>query len=170
MILIEKLKYGNTRCYLVNKKLMIDTDWAGTLNKLFSCLGNKDIILKEVEYLIITHYHPDHMGIAQELVDLGLKLIVLDVQRNFIHFSDTIFSKEKRSLFKPIVEEQLYYLSCSESRALMKKIGIEGEIIHTPGHSADSVSIILDNEAAIVGDLYPLELVKGYNDKILEES
>ena len=34
----------------------------------------------------------------------------------------------------------------------LKQIGIEGEILHTPGHSADSISVLLSDGNAFVGD------------------
>ena len=66
---VKKLKYGNTKCYCINNKVLIDTDWAGTLSAFFRCIKENHIELKEIKYLIITHFHPDHMGIAQEIAD-----------------------------------------------------------------------------------------------------
>ena len=40
-----------------------------------------------------------------------------------------------------------------DSRSLLSKLGIAGEIIHTPGHSDDSVTLVLDNGGAFTGDL-----------------
>ncbi len=167
---VKELKYGNTRCYCINNKVLIDTDWAGTLSAFFRCIKENHIELKEVKYLIITHFHPDHMGIAQEIADLGVQLIVFDEQKDFIHSSDHVFAKDRSVSFKPIDDKKVHYLSCTDSRGLFSRLGIEGEVIHTVGHSDDSVSIILDNEIAIVGDLYPLHTVSAYNDKRLEES
>jgi glyoxylase-like metal-dependent hydrolase (beta-lactamase superfamily II) len=41
----------------------------------------------------------------------------------------------------------------TESRAVLERIGLAGEIVPTPGHSDDSVSLVLDNGAAFTGDL-----------------
>ena len=38
----------------------------------------------------------------------------------------------------------------------LKDLGIDGKIIYTPVHSEDSISIILDEGIALVGDLYDL--------------
>ena len=46
-------------------------------------------------------------------------------------------------------------LKVSESRNYLKSIGINGEIIEIPGHSEDSVSLILDEGSAFTGDLRP---------------
>ncbi|HEY3345215.1 MAG TPA: hypothetical protein VGJ97_09825, partial [Anaerolineaceae bacterium] len=44
-------------------------------------------------------------------------------------------------------------------RAALASLGIHGEIVPTPGHSPDSVSLLLDSGAAFVGDLRPPNLV-----------
>ena len=46
-------------------------------------------------------------------------------------------------------------LAAEESRAFLAGIGIQGEIISTPGHSDDSVTLVLDDGAAFTGDLTP---------------
>ncbi|MGN0536724.1 MAG: MBL fold metallo-hydrolase [Acutalibacteraceae bacterium] len=167
---VEEIKYGNTKCYLIDRKVLIDTDWAGSLQNFFKCIKQKKILISDIKYLIITHFHPDHMGIAQELSELGINIVVLEEQKDYIHFSDKIFEKEKNTTFKPIEENRIMTISCSESRHFFENIGIHGEIIHTPGHSEDSISILLDNGIAIVGDLYPLYSVPAYNNKVLEQS
>ena len=52
-------------------------------------------------------------------------------------------------------------LQTAQSRPFLDKLGLAGEIILTPGHSDDSVSLILDSGAAFTGDLPP-ESVAGY--------
>lgn len=168
--MVKEIKYGNTKCYVINDKIMVDTDWAGTLQAFYKCLKEYEIVLSDIKYLIITHFHPDHMGIAQDLAEIGVKIIVFDVQKDYIHFSDKIFGKDKKVSYKPIEDKNVVYISCEESRAFLAENGIAGEILHTPGHSEDSISLILDEGIAIVGDLYPLYSVPAYNDKTLEES
>ncbi len=99
-----------------------------------------------------------------------MKIIVFDTQKDYIHFSDNIFEKDKRLSYKPIDDKNVLFLSCKESRLFLAENGIIGEVISTPGHSEDSVSVILDEGIAIVGDLYPLYSVPAYNDSVLEES
>ena len=55
-------------------------------------------------------------------------------------------------------------ISCEESRAFLAGIGINGEIISTPSHSEDSVSLALDDESCLVGDLEPLAYLAGYEE------
>ena len=82
----------------------------------------------------------------------------------YVHFSDEIFSREKRLRYVPIDEKPAVVISCSESREFLFSIGINGEIISTPSHSADSVSVILDDGDCIVGDLEPIDFLGAYED------
>jgi len=36
--------------------------------------------LEEITHLLVTHYHPDHAGLAQELKHEGVRLVVLENQ------------------------------------------------------------------------------------------
>jgi len=165
-----ELLYGKTRTYLVGGILLVDTDWAGTLPRFFRKLKESNIPLESIRYLMITHYHPDHMGIASDLMNLGVKLVVFDAQLPHIHFSDGIYAKEKNCAFKPIDESSEIVLTCAESREFLAKLGISGEVIHTPGHSEDSVSLILDDGTAIVGDLPPYSALEAIDDDKVQNS
>ena len=157
---ITELKYSNTNTYLLSGKrgaLLFDTGWAGTFPLLCRTLGEKKLRLQDIDFLLISHYHPDHMGIAQELVNAGVKLAAVDIQLAHLHSSDHIFEKENNSQFVPINDKAVNVVSIAESRSFLKELGISGEIIHTPGHSEDSISLWLDKEKALfVGDLNPL--------------
>ena len=47
---------------------------------------------------------------------------------------------------------------------ILSSIGISGEIIHTPSHSEDSISLIRDDGSCFVGDLDPLEYIEAYEN------
>ena len=165
--MVKQLKYGNTNTFFISNGLggiLIDTDWAWTLSAFYKAIKSKDIKIEDIHYLIITHYHPDHMGLASELIELGVKLIVVDVQCDFVHCSDNIFKKEKHRIYKPIPDDRISVISCKESRYFLGQLGISGEIIYTPGHSDDSISIILDEGIAIVGDLDPIDNLPAYTE------
>lgn len=157
--MIIELKYGNTNTYLIKGKekyILFDTDWAGTFERFCQAIKSIGIQIQDIEYLFLSHFHPDHMGIAGQLAELGIKIVVVDIQKNFVHFSDEIFVKEKNKSFIPIDDAKVILISIDESRSFFEKLGIQGEIIETPGHSDDSVSIWLDDGMLLVGDLNPL--------------
>lgn len=162
--LITKLKYGNTNTYFIRGGLLIDTDYAGTLPKFFGEIKKNGIAVSDISYILATHYHPDHMGLVSELADMGAKLLLVDVQREYVHFSDRIFERDKRLEYKPVDESKAAVISCGESRAFLSAMGIEGEIISTPSHSGDSVSLILDSGVCIAGDLDPIDYIGAYEN------
>jgi len=170
---IKELKYGNTNCYLIcgsRGSLLFDTDWAGTYYKFCRALKDAGAALESISYLLISHYHPDHMGIAQEISSGGVRLLVMDVQKDYLHASDPVFAKNRSVPFRPVVDSETLTIPCGQSRSLLAAVGIDGEVIHTPGHSADSVSLVLDDGTAFVGDLCPLFTVPAYRDGTLENS
>ena len=50
-------------------------------------------------------------------------------------------------------------ISVARSRDFLAGIGIKGEILSTPGHSDDCVTLVLDEGIAFTGDLTPLTMV-----------
>jgi endoribonuclease LACTB2 len=151
---ILNVGYDSTNYYLLGgqaARLLIDVGWPGTLPKLLGTLRRKGVALEEVAALLVTHYHPDHAGLAQELKDLGVQLLVLETQLAAI--------PELRRHIKPsypykeISLNGNLDLSLAQSRNQLRRLRIGGEIISTPGHSADSVTLILDEGAAFTGDL-----------------
>lgn len=172
--MVKRLKYGNTNTFFIksgDEGLLIDTDWAGTLPLFYKEIKDKEILFSDIKYVLVTHYHPDHMGLVSELMELGVTLIIMDVQSDYIHYSDEIFSRDKRLNYNPINETKATYVGCEESRQFLNNLGIKGEIIHTPGHSDDSISFVLDEGIVIVGDLDPIDFVDAYEDnQLLKES
>ena len=159
------LRYGNTNTFLLHEaasNLLIDTDYAGTLPAFYKEIKKHCIGIQDIAYVMATHYHPDHIGIISELMEHGVKLLLLDTQISYVHFADGIFSREKRLKYIPIDESRAVVISCSGSREFLSSIGINGEIISTPSHSEDSISVILDDGNCIVGDLEPIDFLAAY--------
>ena len=168
-----KLRYGNTNTFYIpgaGGGLLVDTDWAGTLPLFFKAIKAAGIEIKAITTLLITHCHPDHMGLAGELQQRGVKLLLADVQRPFAHAPDGIFARDRRLSYRPVDENAAAGFSCAESRAVLKTLGIKGEILHTPSHSEDSISLLLDEGSCLVGDLEPLAYLAGYDENPTLES
>lgn len=161
-----RLKYGNTNTFFfkgTTGSLLFDTDYAGTLATFYKAIKQNDIAVKDIDYVLASHYHPDHMGLISELMKQGVKLLLMDVQKDSVHYSDHIFTRDNIP-YSPIDESQARVISCKKSRDFLSRMGIKGEIIHTPSHSEDSISLILDNGDCFVGDLEPLEYLEAYKE------
>lgn len=158
------LRYGNTDTFFVPGEgggLLFDTDFAGTLPAFYKAIKQNGIVVKDIGYVLVSHYHPDHMGLVGELMKQGVGLLVVDGQQGFIHCSDGIFARGGIP-YVPIDEAQASVIPCEESREFLSRMGIRGEVIRTPSHSEDSISLVLDGGDCFVGDLEPFEYLGAY--------
>lgn len=170
---IHELKYTNTNTYLIRGEkgtLLFDTGWAGTLPLFFRAMGEIGVPVQSIDYILISHFHPDHMGIAQEISDLGPKIAAADLQREFIHSADAVLLRSGRGSVSPIKDEKVRFLSLEESRSFLSELGLHGEILATPGHSDDSISLFLDSGELFVGDLNPLYELEAHKGTETERS
>ena len=154
---IVNVGYDSTNYYLIESKagkLLVDCGWPGTLPKFSAEMKRKGISLNEIKYLLDTHFHPDHAGLTQELKNQGIKFILLEPQIDFIP-QLTEFFKTKTYPYVEIQQNRNLNLKLEESRTFLSSIGLNGEIIYTPGHSDDSVTLILDEGFIFTGDLHP---------------
>jgi endoribonuclease LACTB2 len=168
---IVNVGYDSTNYYLIESnsgKLLVDCGWPGTLPKFSAELRRKGISLNEIKYLLLTHFHPDHAGLTQELKELGTKLLLLESQIDFIAPLSKLF-KKKTLPYVEISQGDNLILKFDESRKFLANLGINGEIISTPGHSDDSITLILDEGFAFTGDLQPRFMLRE-EDRISLES
>ena len=162
-----RLRYGNTNTFYIPGErggLLIDTDTAGTLPRFFRALGEAGLRTGDIAFLLLTHYHPDHAGLAGELQKRGIPLLAADVQTASFHFADGIFHREGRRDYVPVDDGAARVITCAESRDFLRELGIDGEILSTPSHSPDSVSVMLDGGDCFVGDLEPYSYLEAYRD------
>ena len=157
--MITELHYSSTNTYLISGTkglLLFDTGWAGTFRAFCREMGELGIPVQKISYILISHFHPDHCGIAQEIADLGAVIAAVDVRRDYVHAADDVLKREPEKGFHPIDDQRIRMIDCGSSRSFLQEMGIAGEIIPTPGHSDDSISLCLDDGSFFVGDLNPL--------------
>lgn len=153
-VTIVNVGYRSTNFWVVSAtggRLLVDLGWPGTMGTMLANLRRMDVPVTELRYGLATHYHIDHAGLGQELKLAGVPLLVMDVQVDAI-------PAMKRHIkpadgYVDITLHDNVVISCDESRGRLEALGIPGEIVHTPGHSDDSVSLVLDDGSAFTGDL-----------------
>ncbi len=158
---IVDVGYDSTHYFVLVPKegtpLLIDCGWPGTIDKLKSQMQRKGLKLHDIGLLLITHFDPDHAGLTQELRNQGLKLVLLETQID--HVGRMAEYMKPGMTFVPVVVDGTEVLRLSDSRRFLFQNRIDGEIVATPGHSPDSVSLVLDDGKAFTGDLtHPLQL------------
>ena len=156
---IVNVGYRSTNYWVVSagaSRVLIDLGYPGTLGIMRSNLDRMGVPLRELRYGLATRCHLDHAGLAQELKQLGVPLLVIDRQVAAIPLLKRHMKPQDRNV--DITTHDNITISCARSRETLRAIGLHGEIVHTPGHSDDSVSLLLDDGAVFTGDLTPLSL------------
>ena len=151
---IVNVGYRSTNFWVVSagrSRLLVDLGWPGMFGTLAANLERMDIPLKEITHGVATHYHLDHAGAAQDLKNAGMRLVVAEEQVDAIplmarHAKASDHYTEISPLGNLVV-------SCADSRALLASLGISGQFVHTPGHSDDSIAVLLDGGEVFTGDL-----------------
>jgi glyoxylase-like metal-dependent hydrolase (beta-lactamase superfamily II) len=149
-------------------RVLVDLGWPGMIGALKANLTRFDIPLNEIRYAIATHYHIDHAGAAQDLKNAGVPLLVIDVQRPFIPLMKRFTKPDDH--YTDIATDDNVVIPAAESRALLLKLGISGEIVLTPGHSDDSVSLLLDHGPVFTGDLTHPSMIGQEDPRVVHAS
>lgn len=163
--------YRSTNFWVISagtSRLLVDLGWPGTMGMMRANLKRADVPLNEIRYGLATHYHPDHAGLAQDLKLAGVPLLVLPVQVAAIPLLKQWTKPQDH--YTEITMDGNVVVSFAESRAVLKRIGLAGEIVPTPGHSDDSVSLVLDNGDVFTGDLTHPTLVSDADRSVVSAS
>lgn len=161
---IVNVGYRSTNYWVISagrSRVLVDLGWPGTMGTLRANLDRANIPLAEIRYGLATHYHIDHAGLAQDLKNAGVPLLVIDVQVPWVSLMKRHIKSQDR--FTDISTEGNVVIGIAESRRLLHELDLAGEILHTPGHSEDSVSLLLDDGCAFTGDLTDPRMV-GHED------
>ncbi|MBI5295276.1 MAG: MBL fold metallo-hydrolase [Chloroflexi bacterium] len=165
------ITYKSTHYYLLDckgGKFMVDCGWPDTYPQFAAEFKRKGASPQDVSYVLVTHFHPDHAGLVQEFKNLGAKFILMESQVDFMApFAD--FFKARKVPYTEIIQKNNLILKFAESRAFLADIGVSGEILSTPGHSDDSITLILDEGYAFTGDLPP-EFLLSEEDTLSRQS
>lgn len=152
--------------------IMIDTGYEHSLVSVEKKLNKQGIDIANIKYVFLTHAHDDHAGFLNELLGKNghLRVIMSDKamptlkrgQNSFDGGCSTAFAwmfcklmglvGKAEHRFPPI--EDCYndrFIEITEENKSELEALLEGEILFTPGHTADSISLKL-NDMIFCGD------------------
>jgi glyoxylase-like metal-dependent hydrolase (beta-lactamase superfamily II) len=158
---IVNLGYQSTNYYAIQIKggyLLIDCGWHNTFPQFAAEFKRKGISPQDVKYILVTHFHPDHAGLVEDFKKLGAKMILMESQVGFMDQLNDFFKSKNFPSFE-IKQDDNFFLKLEDSRKFLASLGLDGEVISTPGHTDDSVTLILDEGFAFTGDLHPRLMV-----------
>jgi len=163
---ITQVLSGRCNVFLLSNgktNILIDTSTKSNQKKLFKQLNNSKI--KNIDYLILTHTHFDHATNTHAIKnEFGSRIIVHSSENDLLETGRAILPKGTNFITKNLVlfigNRIAHKFDFTPSKAdiiidyyySLKDIGFNAYLLHTPGHSVGSTSLIIDNEIAIVGD------------------
>jgi hydroxyacylglutathione hydrolase len=163
---VQPIKFGIANIYFIktsNGYILVDSGMPNLKLELDAVFGLLEVDPKEVHLIILTHGHMDHVGnIAYAKQISGAKILCHksyaghlengDVEVAIAHGFAAHF-KNYMAGFLANAVEGIKPDILVDHEVDLKEYGISGKIIHTPGHSSSSISIILDNGEALIGDM-----------------
>ena len=165
---IVSMKLGMTNCYLLQDKgtILIDAGGPKQAEKFRKELDKAAVRPDEVKLILITHGHWDHVGSARDIKDLtGAKLAIHeldreDLEQGLVRLPPGVtrwgrFFISLNGLLKSLTcfPSSRVDIVLKDEEMSLEPYGIAGRVIPTPGHSAGSVTVLLDTGEAFVGDI-----------------
>jgi len=177
---IYPIPLGVDHCYLIQDKgiIMVDGGAPKKVKEFTKTIEKIGITTRDIQLIILTHGHWDHIGSAKEIKELtGAKIALHHLEKEWLEKSlkpmppgvttwGRILSKIM-TMFLPFISipgTNVEIVIGNEGLSL-EEYGIPGKVIYTPGHSCGSVSVLLETGEAFVGDMamnmFPLRFSPG---------
>ena len=146
------LIYGKKICH-------IDSGVASSKQVIFDYIIETGRKIDEVSMIILMHSHPDHIGAARAIQkETGCSVAAHAGEKSWIE--DVELQSRERPVpnFHSLVDGSVGVDRILEEGDIIDlEDGLSLEVIHTPGHSTGSISLLLrEDKALFTGDAFPL--------------
>jgi len=166
---VHRLSIYGSNCFILetdSSLIMIDAGYPGGEKKILSTISK---LARPLRLIVLTHGHFDHYGSADAVHKVtGAPVAVfyldaeyvcngttpLDSVRGYGRLGKRILPLAER-VFKPAAVCPDIELHDGDS---LDRFGLRADIIHTPGHTNGSISILVQDSIVFVGDLLTVTL------------
>ena len=163
----HRIPVGIDNCFLLRGERTIFVDggaWGG-LSSFQNGLKKLNVDPKEIELILLTHGHWDHITCLSGIQRMtGAKIAVHGQDQFMVETGEPPFpagvnayGKVMSASAKALLHQKLPKLKVDvvidDNGMSLSEYGIPGRVVYTPGHSMGHVSIILDSGDALVGDM-----------------
>ena len=161
-------RLGINYVYLIQGEggMLVDVGPAFGLPALKRWFQSLSLDPQDINLVMITHAHFDHAGAVAAVKKLtGAQIAVHQAEQDLLRTGmatvptgTTPLAKIAVSISKPIIKAIQYPglepdLVIGDQGLALDEFGIPGRILHTPGHTPGSLSVLLDSGDAFVGCL-----------------
>lgn len=167
---LHRLRLSASNAYLIigDGAVLVDSGLRGEGRRILGALGGKGLSPGELKLILLTHGHIDHAGGAREIaaqtgapiamhaedarwVSSGLEVPAPPITRWARSISRLLSVRMIRARMAIVPFTPAIVLGDADFD--LGEFGIPAVVVHTPGHTAGSVSVLLEDGTAIVGDL-----------------
>ena len=164
---IHPIPFGFVNVFLIKgkKTILIDAGLPGQMERFLRGLTLTNTRPEEIDLLLFTHGHYDHIGLAKEIVELSrAQTAIHALEVDWVENGNpplppgvTLLGKLLIGLMKRApkmtVAPSHVDITLENDGLSLEEYGIPGKVVYTPGHTMGSMSVLLENGDAIVGDL-----------------
>jgi len=181
---VRRVMGGRSAVFLLSngeRHLLVDTGRANRWTTLSRRL--RELGVSRIQSLVLTHTHFDHAENAQRVRDsYGAAVFVHESEAPFLRCGDSPLPRgtvmPTRLLLRLLgrqVQARVRYGGCEADVLVGDRLdlgsrGLGACLLHTPGHSRGSTSLVVDGEVAIVGDalfgLLPWSVFPPFGDDV----
>ena len=143
------------------RTILIDTGISFDRARIEHALAKKGLV---PEAIVLTHTHFDHAGNAAWLArEYGAEVVVQEAEARSLAEGDTPIPEVTDAVTRGLVSmgkkviPMFRYEPCVADHVFsdqydLNRFGINGYIIHTPGHSPGGATVVIDGVVAVAGD------------------
>jgi hydroxyacylglutathione hydrolase len=167
---VQPVTFGHANVFFIRTRdghILVDAGMPGDPGKLDDVFATVGVDPSTIGLIVVTHGHMDHMGLtayAKEITgaevlchqSLSGRLargeiedsVSQNIMGSFINFMAGIQEVTGGGDIEGVQADILVNDSFD-----LSEYGLSGKVIHTPGHSQGSLSIVLDNGETLIGDM-----------------
>jgi glyoxylase-like metal-dependent hydrolase (beta-lactamase superfamily II) len=165
---IEKIRLGVCNTYLIRGEqgaVLVDAGQAGWAASFLRRLKNHALSPEDIRLIVVTHVHFDHVGNLKTLAQRCGCPVAIHTDEAPLLASGTVVFPPGTNLLGTVaaslgrgISPLLKYAAVTPDILVsdelpLEPFGVPGKILATPGHTQGSVSVLLPDGTACVGDL-----------------
>jgi glyoxylase-like metal-dependent hydrolase (beta-lactamase superfamily II) len=156
-----RLRYSNAYLVVGDRPILVDTGSRGDAAKIVAGCAAAGVKIRDLALILHTHVHSDHFGNTVDLAaEAGCPVAYHPGDRPIAIRGDNgpLRGVGLRGRILARLLAHLPFRTCTadidaEDGVRLDEFGIGGSVLHTPGHTPGSISVVLHSGDAIIGDV-----------------